>query len=711
MVKEPSIRDAGSLLRSEAAMPAPRCGQVLRMETLGGLSISGPDGPLDLPGAKDRALLAYLASSPGSWIPRSKLAGLLWADVPEQRSRDSLKQSTRHLRRALGGEGASALKADRRGLALDPERVAVDLVTFFDLLGSGTPESIEQAMALYRGDFLEGLDVRSSAFEDWMMIERQRVRRHATDAMAALMERQLADGRRDLAAVTAQRLMSLEPLHEGACRSLMRIHAEREQRNQALKLFEAHRRRLRETLGVSPEPETTALYDSIRTAAARRTARPQHATRQPDGGPSLAVLPFANIGNDPEQDYLAAGLTEDVITDLSRISGLTVFAGHRSQGVADWSSAAEEACALGARYLLRGSVRKSGSRVRITALLTDADSGAHLWAERYDRDVADIFSLQDQIARSLAEVLRIRLLPGEAERLAARPTASTEAYRFYLLGRSFYLRGLNKGSLRVARDLFARAMEIDPLYARTYSSVAICDYYLSMSDISASAESMFANSSRALELAPGLAEAHAAKGLAFYGVGRYESAAEELDVAMRLDPQLFEAHFFQARCARLRGKHEQAVVLFRRASELRADDFRSIGLLAEECRILGRMDECGSAAAHCLRCVEQEVKDHPDNGGAWAFGSNVLAMLGQAARAEEWAERAIIIAPDDHLAQYNVSRTHAALGRSSLSLDWLERSMTAMPEFRQRLLAWLEADPGFEPLHANPRYREIAYQP
>ena len=123
-------------------------------------------------------------------------------------------------------------------------------------------------------------------------------------------------------------------------------------------------------------------------------------------------------------------------------------------------------------------------------------------------------------------------------------------------------------------------MEIDPLYARTYSSVTICDYYLSMSDASATSESMFANSARALELAPDLADAHAAKGLALYGVGRYGEAAVEFDRAMTLDPKLFEAHFFQARCCRLRGGHEEAVALFEKAAELRPDDFRSIGLLA-----------------------------------------------------------------------------------------------------------------------------------
>jgi TolB-like protein/Tfp pilus assembly protein PilF len=706
MGKESLIREDAPFFRAEAvALPlCPR--SVLQIGLLGSLTISDDDGPLDLPGAKDRALLAYLAASPGVPAPRAKLAALLWGDVPERQSRDSLKQAVWHLRKAL--DGVAALGTDRQSLSLDPASVTVDAVAFCDLLASNLPEDIEQAIALYRGDFLEGLDVRSAAFEDWMLIERQRLRHQATDAMAALLDRQFADGRREQAAVTAQRLMSLEPLHEGACRSLMRIHAERGQRNQALKLFETLRQRLRETLDVRPEPATSALYDSIRgtvvPVAAQAERAPERATK-----PSIAVLPFANIGHDPEQDYFAAGLTEDVITDLSQISGLAVLASLRAHGAVDLPSAREAARALNARYLLDGSVRKSGDRVRITALLVDAESGAHLWAERYDRDMADIFSVQDEIARSLADVLRVRLQPGDLELMTTRPTASPEAYKFYLLGRSFYLRGLNRSSLRVARDLFARAMEIDPHYARTYSSVAICDYYLSMSDASATPESMFVNSARALELAPDLADAHAAKGLALYGVGRYNEAAVEFDRAMTLDPKLFEAHFFQARCCRLRGDHEEAVALFEKAAELRPDDFRSIGLLAEENRVLGRMEAFGSAAARCLRCVEQEVKDHPDNAGAWAFGSNVLAMLGETERGEEWAERAVIIVPDDHLVHYNVSRTHAILGRHDRALEWLERSLSAMPAFRFRLLAWLKADPGFDTLRANARFCDIVH--
>jgi adenylate cyclase len=279
------------------------------------------------------------------------------------------------------------------------------------------------------------------------------------------------------------------------------------------------------------------------------------------------------------------------------------------------------------------------------------------------------------------------------------------------MGRSFYLRGLDYRSLRIARDFYAKASEIDTHYARCHSGMAICDYYLSMNDPQASVERMFDCAARSIELAPNLGEAHAARGLALYGCGDYLEAAEELDRAIGLDPRCFEANFFQGRCSRLRGLREEAVRLFGIAAELRPHDFRSLGLQAEEYHALGRMDEFNATVLRCLERVSTEVRVHPDNADGWAFGAAVLAKLGRTAQAEEWAMRASLISPDDSLVHYNVSRTYALIGKTELALSWMAKAMNALPDFRNRLVAWTHNAREFDPLRHSPGFKLLLEHP
>ena len=538
---------------------------------------------------------------------------------------------------------ADALVANRQSVTLDQGRVSV-VSEFRQLLDDQTPEALERAIGLYRGDLLDGIQVRGAAFEDWLLVERQRLRALAIEAATRLMMQSLAAGSRDRAATAARRLLFLEPLHETACRTLMQAHADRGERAQGLKLFENLRDRLRQELGVRPEPDTVELYQSIRggrpgevspgagSAGRSRDGGPQpraiegFAERAAGDGqspgeasskPSIAVLPFTNIGGDPEQDYFADGLAEDIITDLSRISALFVAARHtvftlKGRAVQVQQAARE----LNVSHVLEGSVRKAGGRVRISAQLIDGATGGHLWANHYDRGLNDIFALQDEITGSIVETLKVKLLPEELQGIASHSTTNVDAYQYYLMGRSFYLQGIDKHSLRIAREMFAKAIEIDPRYAGAYAAIAICELYLSMGDPNATYESSLANSLRALEIDPLLAEAYAVKGLALYADGRYVEATPEFERGLRLGPNLFETHFFYARNCRLQGLHEQAAALFKRAATLRSNDFRSLGLLAEAYKALGRRDDLMVAARQCLGRVEAEVEAHPDNAGA-----------------------------------------------------------------------------------------------
>jgi adenylate cyclase len=686
----------------------------LEISLFGGLWARFPMGRgVALPGRKDCALLGYLAVSPGVPFPREKLASLLWGNSGDRQARDSLKQSLLRLRRSLGPTASMLLVTNRRSVTLVGDHVAVDVALFEKLLDDATPEALERALGLYRGDLLDGTQVRDPAFEDWLLIERQRLRGLAIEAATRLMMQSLAAGSLDRAVTAARRLLSLEPLHEAACRLLMQAHADRGERAQGLKLFESLRDRLWQELGVRPEPDTVELYQSIRQQRPASEGLTDRAARddaldQVPSKPSIAVLPFTNIGGDPEQDYFADGLTEDIITDLSRISALFVAARHtvftfKGRAVQVQQAARE----LNVSYVLEGSVRKAGCRVRITAQLIDAATGGHLWANRYDRSLDDIFALQDEITASIVDILKVKLLPEELEGIASRSTTSVDAYQYYLMGRSFYLRGIDKHSLRIARELFAKAVEIDPRYARAYAAIAICESYLSMGDPNATYESSLANSLRALELDPLLAEAYAVKGLALYADGRYVEATPEFERALRLGPNLFETHFFYARNCRLQGLHEQAAALFKRAAALRSNDFRSLGLLAEAYKALGRREDLMIAARQCLARVEAEIEAHPDNAGAFAFGSAVLAELGQGVRAKEWAALANMIAPDDYLAHYNVARTYAILGEPDTALDWLERAFCASVVWQRRLALWMRSDGDIDPLRGHPRFHAL----
>jgi len=682
---------------------------------LGGFELRPTNGAVvDLPGQKDRALLAVLAMAAGDAHSRERLAGLLWSEHGDRQARDSLKQALVRLRRCVGGVEGGVLRTDRQTIALDRTAVEVDVLAFERLVAAGSLDSLARAMELYRGDLLEGISIRDPAFEDWLLVERQRLGQLFERALAGLMAQALTAGDRERAAEAARRLLQIDPLSEAAYRTLMQVHADEGQTSRAIKLYKALRDRLHREMGIQPEPETKALCDRIR---ARQTPPPQPAAEslssRPEPTPSdkvaIAVLPFANMSEDADQEYFADGLTEDIIAELSRASALSVVARHTAFTFKGRTLHLQQvARELNVAYLLEGSVRKADGSVRVTAQLVDGATGDHRWAHHYDRRIEDIFALQDEISQGIVDVLKVTLLPGELETITRHPTANTQAYEYYLMGRSFYLRGMDSRCLGIAHDMYAKATEIDPDYARAYAGLAICDSYMAATGPGGSFESALANSARALALEPKLAEAHAAKGLALYAAVRFDEAAVEFERAMALDPGLFEAHFFHGRNCRNQGRHAEAAALFARAAELRPYDFRSPGLYAWECKVLGRHEEFAAALRPCLARVEAEIKAHPDNADALAFGSSILVALGDATRAEDWAARAVMLGPGDHVVQYNVALTNAMLGKIDAALDRLELAFSASPAFRRRLAAWLKYDQEMDALRDHPRFRSFA---
>jgi adenylate cyclase len=421
--------------------------------------------------------------------------------------------------------------------------------------------------------------------------------------------------------------------------------------------------------------------------------------------PSVAVLPFVNMSGDPEQEYFSDGITEDIITDLSKVSGLFVVARNTAFTYKGKHVDVQEvAKRLGVNFILEGSVRKAGARVRVTGQLINGKDSGHVWADRFDRDLTDIFAIQDEITHAIVEQLKVKLLPQEKKSIGQTPTGNVEAYTYYLRGRQFLHRH-SKSYYQLARRMFAKAVELDPAYARAYAGIADCDSFLFL-HYSAPVEikGIFETSAKALALESGLAEAHASQALALSLEQRYGEAMAEFEKAIALDPNSFEGHYFYARACFAEGKLERAAALFERAAEIKPDDYQSVCLLIQIYRSLGRDGEKESAARKGIERAERELTLHPDNPRPAYLGAAALVTLGQNDRAKEWLARTLAIDPDDILTQYNAACIYSRLGEIDTAFDLLER---LLPHANHETKAWIKHDSDFDPLRKHPRYQKI----
>jgi adenylate cyclase len=421
--------------------------------------------------------------------------------------------------------------------------------------------------------------------------------------------------------------------------------------------------------------------------------------------PTIAVLPFNNMSGDPEQEYFSDGITEDIITDLSKVSGLFVVARNsvftfKGRAV-KVQQVSEE---LGVKYVLEGSVRKASSRVRITAQLINGQDGGHVWADRYDRDLTDIFAIQDDITRTIVDQLKVKLLPQEKKLVGQAPTENVEAYTYYLKGRQFLHRH-SRSYYLLAKRMFTKAIELDPLYARAYAGIADCDSFLFLHyNMEVPVERILATSAKALELDRNLAEAHASRGLALSLDNRYTEAVAEFETAIALDATSFEGTYFYARACFSEGDFEKAAALFEQAASLKPDDYQSPLLLTGVYRTLGCQDKIPAAALEGVKRAAQEMARHPEDPRPAYLGALGHMSLGDVARARELTQHALAIDPDDVLTQYNVGCFHALVGELDAAIELLER---LLPQANHETRAWVKNDSDFDSIRSHPRYQNV----
>ena len=433
----------------------------------------------------------------------------------------------------------------------------------------------------------------------------------------------------------------------------------------------------------------------------------KHASKQRYRKASICVLPFVNMSGDPEQEYFSDGITEDIITDLSKVSALSVVARNTAFTLKGQTIDVKQvAKTLGVDHVLEGSVRKAGNRVRITAQLIDGEAGDHHWADRYDRDLTDIFAIQDEISKEIVRALRLKLMPEEEQAIEARGTDSAQAYNLYLMARQQWTWGSWGNSRRdeIIMRICKQAVSMDPDYAQAWALMALAQaelLYWHGKD-----EDPLPAAERALDINPRLAEPYCVKVRYLEQHGRHEEADKELTQALRLGGESWEVNREAARLMFRRDRMGDAIRYFEKASQLMDTDFHSC-LMLQTC-YLGIGDEASAveSARRTLERAEMALAKDPTNGAALSAGASSLIMLGDVERGRDWVERALLLDPDNLLVRYN-----AACALTFRRAD-LEGALDLLEIYFERLespgnIHHSEIDPDMDAVRDHPRFKAM----
>ena len=422
---------------------------------------------------------------------------------------------------------------------------------------------------------------------------------------------------------------------------------------------------------------------------------PDGIERTEDATASIAVIPFPDMSAEQDQEHFCDGLTEELINVLTCIPDLRVASRTSTFSLkgkqVDIKEVGEK---LGVAHILEGSVRKSGNRIRVTAQLIEVKSDAHIWSENYDRELDDIFAIQDGIAACILDNLKLRLGP---TRSASDDTSDAKAYEYYLRGRGYLVSKSNRG-VEMAAEMFRKAVALDPDFTRAWLCLAEVS---AISAVFYGKEDKWQQTAREARaqverLAPEQAECFLASAYAFTACKEFADAEAKFLEVLQKSPEMAIAHHYLARAQLQQGKHAAAAASFSKAAEFDPDDFDSAILGTNAFMAIGDRDSALRLAKLGSDRAARIIEDFPDNQRAYYLGAGGLELLGEIDKAREWIEHSLALNPDDIATRYNAACFYAKNGDIDRAFELLDGSI--------RSREWIENDSDLDSLRGDPRY-------
>ena len=420
---------------------------------------------------------------------------------------------------------------------------------------------------------------------------------------------------------------------------------------------------------------------------------------------SVGVLYFENLSGAKEDEYFRDGMTEDVITELSKVRELRVFPRAAVVAFRDQSVTGPQVGEqLGAQYVLGGSLRRAGNRLRITAQLVEARTGTSVWAERYDRELSDVFAVQDEIARNITQALRITLTPREEKLLAAKPTGDTRAYDFYLKGRA-YSRRQTRSDMELALQMFEHAILLDPAFALAHAGIAsACGLVYEWHEKDERwLERGRQACERALAIDPSLPEALVGRARLYYTQRRYDDSVRDVRRAIELKSDCDGAYNILARSLFESDRWAEALESIGPALAVNGDDYNVYVPFTNIYEGLGRSEDAARLRQREIVVLEQQLRDVPEDVRARILLAADYAASGRPADADRELQRAVDLRPHDSNILYNAACTYGVMKRKPEAIEMLKRAKQAGYVNND----WIRRDPDLACLHGEPEFEKL----